>query len=78
MSFRIRASAFELGAGFSLVLAYVGIIFGCIAAWLTHVIWIVKALASDAGATAGQIALGVIGAFMPPVGVIHGVIIWFS
>lgn len=49
-----------------------------VAAWLTHIVWIVKALASDGGATFGQIALGVIGAFMPPVGVVHGIIIWVS
>ena len=47
-------------------------------AWVTHVVWIVKALASDAGATAGQIVLGLLGAVIPPVGVIHGYIIWFS
>lgn len=47
-------------------------------AWATHVVWIISTLASDVGATFGQIALGVIGAFMPPVGVIHGVMVWFG
>jgi hypothetical protein len=49
-----------------------------IAAWITHVVWIIKALMSDAGATGGQMVLGVIGAFMPPIGVIHGFVLWFS
>lgn len=51
---------------------------GSIGAWITHVIWAIKTLASDAGITFGQIVLAVLGTFVPPVGVIHGVIIWFS
>lgn len=47
-------------------------------AWLTHVIWIIRKLASDAGATAGQMVLGVLGSFIPPVGAIHGFPIWFG
>ena len=46
------------------------------AAWATHVIWIIKTLASDKGATVGQMFLGVLGSFIPPVGVVHGVLIW--
>lgn len=49
-----------------------------LAAWTTHIIWIIGALASQAGATAGQMVLGGIGAFMPPVGVIHGLMIWLG
>ena len=49
-----------------------------LAAWLTHVIWVIRVLSSDAGATVGQAALGIIGAFMPPIGVIHGLVLWFS
>lgn len=48
------------------------------AAWITHVVWIISQLASDFGATAGQVILGAIGAFMPPVGAIHGVMIWLG
>ena len=60
------------------ITAMLAIPFLAIAAWITHVVWIVKILMSAAGATAGQIALGALGAFMPPIGVIHGIIIWFS
>ena len=49
-----------------------------IAAWITHLVWVISALASDVGATFGQMALGAIGAFMPPVGVVHGVMIWLG
>lgn len=49
-----------------------------IAAWVTHLVWIISALASDAGATMGQMVLGAVGAFMPPVGVVHGVMIWLG
>ena len=49
----------------------------CIVAWATHIIWIIASLSSDAW-TWGHIALGAIGAFMPPVGVVHGFMIWFG
>lgn len=51
--------------------------FTAFVAWATHVVWIITALISDAW-TWGQVAIGVIGAFMPPVGVIHGFMIWFG
>lgn len=53
-------------------------VLGVLSAWVTHVIWIIAQLASDFGATTGQIVLGLIGAFMPPVGVIHGLMIWLG
>jgi hypothetical protein len=49
-----------------------------LAAWFTHVAWIVKVLASATPATTGQVVLGILGAFVPPVGVVHGVVLWFS
>jgi hypothetical protein len=61
----------SVGAGGAFVLAL-------IAAWCTHLVWIIIALSSDVGATAGQIVLGGFGVFMPPVGVLHGVMIWMG
>jgi len=58
-------------------LAVIAFFFAVLGAWLTHVIWIVQTLASDLGATGGQITLGIIGTFVPPVGVIHGFVLWF-
>lgn len=54
------------------------LVVGGIAAWVTHVVWIISQLASDFGATGGQMLLGAIGAFMPPVGAIHGLMIWLG
>ena len=59
-------------------IAIITVVIGTICAWVTHVVWIIGALASDVGATGGQMLLGAIGAFMPPVGVIHGVLIWLG
>lgn len=49
-----------------------------VAAWITHVFWSIKILSSSVGPTVGQIALGVLGAFCPPIGSIHGFMIWFG
>jgi hypothetical protein len=48
------------------------------ATWVTHIVWIIGTLASEAGATASQMVLGAIGAFMPPVGMVHGVMLWLG
>lgn len=56
----------------------VAIILASAAAWVTHIVWIIRTLAGDAGATVGQMVLGALGAFMPPIGVIHGFLIWFG
>lgn len=52
--------------------------FAAVSAWVTHIVWIIGTLASDAGATASQMVLGAIGAFMLPVGVVHGVMLWLG
>jgi len=49
----------------------------CFAAWLTHVVWIISMLLLPTIPT-GHIVIGVLGAFMPPIGVIHGFMIWFG
>lgn len=59
-------------------LVLIGFWLSLIGAWLTHVIWIIQTLSSEIGATMGQAVLGGIGAFMPPIGVIHGFMIWFG
>jgi hypothetical protein len=63
---------------FAAVVGFGAVILTPIIAWATHLVWIIGALASDSGATTGQIVLGCIGAFMPPVGVVHGVMIWLG
>ena len=68
------AEKFGLGFG---ALMVVGVL-STIPAWATHIIWWVGKLASDTGATFGQVFLGIIGAFIPPVGVVHGYMLWFG
>ena len=59
-------------------LATIGLGIAFLAAWITHIIWIIGTLASAAGATFGQMALGAFGAFMPPAGVAHGFLLWLG
>ncbi len=73
----MRLSTAESSIG-GAVIASISLCVACFAAWATHIIWIIKALASASGATGGQMVLGVLGAFMPPIGIIHGLILWFS
>lgn len=58
--------------------AFATLIFGGVAAWVTHIVWVLQKLGSDAGVTLGQALLGVLGTFIPPVGVVHGVMIWLG
>lgn len=69
-------TTFRFDGGDIAILSGIAFCIACCAAWATHVIWIIGKLASDQGATVGQMVLGSIGAFMPPVGVIHGFMIW--
>lgn len=64
--------------GLGLVLAFIGSIAACIGAWVTHLVWVIGKLAGDGGVTLGQVILGILGLFVPPVGVIHGIMIWFG
>lgn len=48
------------------------------ASWITHVVWVIRCLASSEGVTGGQAVLGVAGTLFPPIGVVHGYLIWFS
>lgn len=61
-----------------LIGALVTFVVASAAAWATHVVWVIGKITSGDPVTGGEMALGVLGAFMPPIGVIHGVIIWFS
>lgn len=75
--YRITYSRSGDGGG-AVLFTILGIAMTFVAAWVTHMVWVIKVLASDKGATAGQMVLGAIGAFMPPVGVLHGFLIWFG
>lgn len=50
----------------------------CLGAWITHIVWSIKMLMSPVPAAINQLVLAGVGAIVPPVGVIHGFILWFS
>lgn len=52
--------------------------FTAAAAYLTHLVWAVSTLMSEHAATAGQIVLSIAGTLLPPLGLLHGVVLWFS
>ena len=48
-------------------------------AWLTHVIWFVRAMAHATDVTSPwPILLGLLGTFVPPIGILHGFMIWLG
>jgi hypothetical protein len=58
-----------------------GLAFGlaCIAAYITHIVWVIRLLlATDGMVHVGRALLALFGVFCPPIGVIHGVMIWFG
>lgn len=48
------------------------------AAYITHLFWSITLLAASVSPTIGQIVLAILGCFVPPVGSIHGLTIWFG
>jgi len=44
----------------------------------THIVWSLRLLTADAAAPIGKYVLAGIGAFLPPIGAVHGVMIWFG
>ena len=56
------------------------LIFGlaAIAGYLTHVVWTIHKLSGDVGITLGQTVLGVLGTLAPPLGVLHGWLMWLG
>lgn len=47
------------------------------AAWITHVVWWINLMMNEQLDTLGEAVLAILGTLCPPVGVIHGFIIWF-
>lgn len=48
-----------------------------LAAWITHVVWWIRLAMNEQLDTAGEFALAIIGTLFAPIGVIHGIILWF-
>ncbi len=64
-------------AGFSGLVFFVSFIIMLFAAWITHIVVAIKYITSGIEAVSYAVFL-VAGAILPPVGVIHGIGIWFS
>jgi hypothetical protein len=58
-------------------IAAVAFFVAALSAYVTHVVWAIKLLMIGT-APAGQLVLCVLGTVIPPIGSIHGLIIWFS
>jgi len=70
---RISTSKFGVGG----VIAFFAFAFAMLAAFITHIVWIVTTLMASEPTTGGQIVLAVLGVLAPPVGAIHGFVLWF-
>ena len=55
-----------------------GFILASFAAYLTHIVWVISTLTGEAAVTTAQIVMSLLGTFVAPVGVIHGVMIWLG
>ncbi len=49
----------------------------CAIGWLTHVIWWVNLLIDNELDTIGEAVLAILGTLALPIGVIHGIVLWF-
>ena len=49
----------------------------CIPAYFTHLYWTVTTLLGDGDMQIKDLALAIVGIIFPPIGVVHGFIIWF-
>lgn len=48
------------------------------AAFVTHLVWTIKLLMGGAALAGGQVALMLIGIVLPPIGILHGYVLWFT
>lgn len=55
-------------------LFFIALIFS---AWATHVAWWISLVVADQLDTGGEIVLAILGTVVGPIGMIHGVILWF-
>lgn len=77
MSQSDNSGKFELIAVLFLYGSMVGVILTTIAAYITHLIWTIKLLGGTT-AVVTHIVLGVLGLLFPPIGVVHGIMLWFG
>lgn len=59
------------------IVAIVSLVASCFAAYITHLYWTMTTLFGEDEMVLKEVALAILGAFFPPIGVIHGFTIWF-
>lgn len=59
-------------------LVILGLLLTPVAALVTHIVWLVELLQSGASIAGGQFILAFLGTLIPPIGVVHGFVIWFT
>lgn len=65
-------------AGFwSLTAASAAAILATVAAYITHLFWIISLLMSDVSVPAGKVIIAIVGLLVPPLGCVHGFWLWF-
>lgn len=48
-----------------------------LSAWITHAMWAITLLMDEKLFTWGKLVLAVLGTVFPPIGVLHGFVLWF-
>lgn len=48
-----------------------------LAAWITHLWWSLSGLFSGSMNQINEYVIAILGAFIPPIGIIHGIYLWF-
>jgi hypothetical protein len=64
--------------GLGMFLSVLGFVCALVAAWITHVVVTISVLVSGTSVSIAYGILLAVGVFMPPVGVIHGIGVWFG
>lgn len=59
------------------LIGLIALIVAPIVAWTTHCVWWMKLIMNEQMDTIGEGVLAVLGTLCPPIGVIHGFILWF-
>jgi hypothetical protein len=60
--------------GLAAVLSFVVFIITLFAGWITNLVWLIQNGFGDWG---GEVVVALFGIFFVPVGVIHGIYVWF-
>lgn len=77
MSKDSKIETLAIGGGLLAIIIWIVGVVG----YITHIMWCIKVLASTAivgDILIKAVILGIIGAIVPPLGAIHGIVIWFS